>query len=103
MRDVINSCILLCAQVLQVAQAVPAAPIAQIQQDWQSLVAQFVPIVTACNTGALGNDPTFFQQYPSLRQALLAPNAKLGADLGLAGYCFPSATCLPPYTTSEQP
>jgi hypothetical protein len=81
------------AQDVQEAQALPAAPIPLIQQDWQALMASFAPIVSGCNS----TDTTFFQEWPTLKQAVGAANTKLGSDITALGYCEPSATCLPPY------
>jgi hypothetical protein len=88
---------------IQDAQTVPAAPMAQIEQDWEALVASFAPIVSDCMAGMQGNDPEFFQQWPSLEQAEAAANSKVGRDLMESGYCEPSATCVSPYTISGQP
>lgn len=82
------------------ADALPSAPIPQIQKDWQAQLSPFASILADCNSAVAGNDPDFPQQWPALAQTVVPPADQLETDLTSLGYCFPSATCAPPYSTS---
>jgi hypothetical protein len=86
---------------LATAEAVPSAPIPEIQSAWKAQLAPVSTIVAQCDTAASGDDSSFPEQWPELVRSLGPPGKRMQADLNALGYCLPSATCQVPYRTSR--
>lgn len=84
------------------AGRVSAAPIATVETEWRAVVSTYAGIAAACSSAVDAGDAAsaLYASLTTLESPFEAAVKKLVTNVEKAGYCFPSETCLPPYTVA---